>query len=65
MKQVKRRTWFCLLFTLLLTLGLGLFLVRYTTHGERWAAFSANRHIYDNRGHLLRGAVRDRTGAVL
>ena len=46
MKQVKRRTWFCLLFTLLLTVGLGIFLMRYTTSGERWASFSANKHIY-------------------
>ena len=45
MKQVKRRTWFCLLFTLLLTVGLGIFLLRYTANGESWASFSANKHI--------------------
>ncbi len=65
MKQVKRRTWFCLLFTALLAVGLGLFLMRYTVHGGEWAAFRANRHIYDTNGHLLSGTVRDRTGAVL
>lgn len=31
MKQVKRRTWFCLVFTALLALGALLFLARYFT----------------------------------
>ncbi len=45
MKQVKRRTWFCLVFTALLTLGILLFLARYFTIGGDWASFSANKHI--------------------
>ena len=65
MKQVKRRTWFCLLFTLLLTVGLGLFLLHYGTDGEKWASFSANKHIYDKSGQLLSGAILDRSGNVL
>lgn len=65
MKQVKRRTWFCLLFTLLLTVGLGIFLMRYTTNGERWASFSANKHIYDKSGQLMSGAILDRSGNPL
>lgn len=65
MKQVKRRTWFCLVFTALLTLGILLFLARYFTIGGDWASFSANKHIYDKSGQLISGAVLDRTGTVL
>ena len=65
MKQVKRRTWFCLVFTALLTLGILLFLARYFTVGGDWASFSANKHIYDKSGQLISGAVLDRTGTVL
>lgn len=65
MKQVKHRTWFCLLFTLLLLLGLGVFFMRYSTDGDRWAAFSANKHIYDQSGHLSHGMIFDRTGSLL
>lgn len=65
MKQVKRRTWFCLLFTLLLTVGLGIFLLRYTANGESWASFSANKHIYDKSGQLMSGAILDRNGSTL
>ena len=65
MKQVKRRTWFCLVFTALLALGALLFLARYFTVGGDWASFSANKHIYDKSGQLISGAVLDRTGAVL
>ena len=49
MKQVERGTWFCLIFTILLTAGLGIFLMRYTTDGADWAAFRANKHIYNQR----------------
>ena len=65
MKQVKRRTWFCLLFTLILLLGLGIFLGRYLTHGADWASFSANKHLYDKSGHLASGAILDRNGNLL
>ncbi len=65
MKQVKRRTWFCLLFTLLLAVGLGVFLLRYTGDGERWASFSANKHIYNKSGQLISGAILDRNGNTL
>lgn len=64
MKQVKRRTWFSMLFVLVLAAGLGLLLYRYAVDGGRWAAFSANTHIYTS-GRLTQGSVRDRNGVVL
>ena len=65
MKQVKRRTWFCLIFTILLTAGLGIFLMRYTTDGADWAAFRANKHIYNKSGQLMSGTILDRNGNIL
>ena len=65
MKQVKRRTWFCLIFTLLLAAGLAVFVMRYGTNGAQWAAFSANKHIYDKSGQLISGEILDRNGNVL
>ena len=65
MKQVKRRTWFCLVFTILLAAGLAIFLARYVSNGGDWAAFRANKHIYDQSGHLSSGAILDRNGNVL
>ena len=65
MKQVKRRTWFCLLFTALLAIGAGLFLARYLTHGADWASFRANKHIYSQSGQLISGTILDRSGNVL
>ena len=65
MKQVKRRTWFCLVFTILLFLGLGLFMMRYFTDGGDWASFRANKHIYDKSGQLMSGAILDRNGELL
>lgn len=64
MKLVKRRTWFALVFALMLVCGLGLFLYRYASDGAKWASFSANAHIYTG-GSLSRGTIRERNGAVL
>jgi peptidoglycan glycosyltransferase len=65
MKQVKRRTWFCLVFTILLALGLAVFLGRYISDGAAWASFSANKHIYDSSGSLMSGSILDRNGEIL
>ena len=65
MKQVKRRTWFCLLFTALLAIGASLFLARYLTHGADWASFRANKHIYSQSGQLISGTILDRSGNML
>lgn len=64
MKQLKNRTLFVLLFALLLTGGLVIFLVLYGVQGSQWAAFRANRHVYTD-GHLAAGAVYDRSGVLL
>ena len=65
MKKIERRTVVCLALTLLLLLGLGLFVVRFFWDGEDWASFAANRHLYNSQGQLSVGRVLDRDGDVL
>ena len=64
MKQVKRRTLLVLLLVAGLVLGIVLFGAAYLTHGGKWAAFSANDHVYKD-GHLSAGQILDRNGKVL
>lgn len=65
MKKIERRTFVCLALTLVLLLGLGLFVLRFFLHGREWASFAANRHLYDSNGSLAVGRVLDRDGDVL
>ncbi|MEG2176742.1 MAG: penicillin-binding transpeptidase domain-containing protein [Oscillibacter sp.] len=65
MKKIERRAVVCLALALLLTLGLGLFLVKFVVHGESWASVGFNRHLYDTDGVLLAGDVLDRDGDPL
>ena len=65
MKKIEKRTFVCLALTLLLLLGLGLFVLRYFLKGGDWASFAANRHLYNSNGSLAVGRVLDRDGDVL
>ena len=64
MKKVKRRATFAMLIALALVAGLVLYAVRFALDGSAWAAFSANRSIYQD-GVLNTGTVTDRNGTVL
>jgi peptidoglycan glycosyltransferase len=64
MKQLRNRTIFVLLFSLMLTLGLVIFLVFYVQNGAEWAAYRANSHVYSNGG-IASGSICDRNGVVL
>lgn len=65
MKKIEKRTFVCLALTLLLLLGLGLFVLRFFLKGGDWASFAANRHLYNSNGSLAVGRVLDRDGDVL
>ena len=41
MKKIEKRTVVCLILTLILLLGVGLFVVRFFLSGESWASFSS------------------------
>ena len=65
MKKIERRTVVCAALALALTLGMGVFLLRYFTSGGKWASSAFNRHLYDSSGVLASGTVLDRDGDVL
>ena len=48
MKKLRGRTWFVLLFILLLTAGMCILVGMYVVQGSDWASFSANSHLYTN-----------------
>ncbi len=65
MKKIEKRTVVCLALTVVMLLGLGLFVVRFFLYGGKWASFAANRHLYSSSGTLAVGRVLDRDGDVL
>ncbi|MGM9537679.1 MAG: penicillin-binding transpeptidase domain-containing protein [Candidatus Onthomonas sp.] len=64
MKKLRGRTWFVLLFILLLTAGMCILLGMYVVEGSDWASFSANSHLYSN-GRIATGTITDRNGLLL
>ena len=48
MKRIEHRSAIALLLAAALLLGMGFFVVRLALYGGDWAAYSANRHIYQN-----------------
>ena len=64
MKRIKRRAAAALVLAILVVVWLGAFTVRLARDGGEWAAYSANRHIYQN-GILSGGTITDRNGVVL
>ena len=64
MEKITRRTVACLFISLLLTLGVGLFVFRFFTQGGDWVSFAANDHLYED-GVLRSGTVTDRQGNLL
>ena len=64
MRKLERRARLCILFALVLVIGLGIFVARFVTQGDTWATYPANAHIYAN-GNLTTGVIRDRDGKRL
>ena len=64
MKKLQHRTFFVLLFILLLCAGLVILTSFYVTQGAQWASFSANRHVFSD-GSIASGAIKDRNGEML
>jgi cell division protein FtsI/penicillin-binding protein 2 len=65
LKKIERRAIVCLFLAGLLTLGLGIFIVRFFLDGSDWASAAFNRHIYNSAGQLDSGTILDRNGSVL
>lgn len=65
MRKIEKRAIMCLMLAALLVIGLGVFTYRYVTDGSRWAAYTANKQIYNDKGRLKRGVLYDRAGTLL
>ncbi|MCI6719253.1 MAG: penicillin-binding protein [Clostridiales bacterium] len=65
MRNIEKRAFVCLLLALFLAAGLGFFCYRYVTQGGDWASYPFNRHMYNNQGQLISGAIYDRDGDAL
>ena len=64
MKRIRSRAAAVLVLCLLIAAGMGVLLLRLALRGGRWAAYSANEHVYD-RGVLAAGRLVDRNGVLL
>ena len=64
MRRIVNRSACVLLPAALICLGLALLIGRLWTHGQSWASYGANEHVYKN-GSLVGGTVTDRNGVVL
>lgn len=64
MKKLEKRAIICLTLAAILFMGVGVFVYRFVAHGDQWATFYANQHIY-SEGQLAQGRVYDRNGVLL
>ena len=62
MNRIAKRSWFTVVLSGMLIVGLLGILVRYTLHAEQWAAFSRSPYIYHTGGTPGGGQVLDRDG---
>lgn len=64
MKKLEGRALMCIALAAALIIGLGIFIGKLVIHGDDWATFYANTHVY-NQGRLAVGTVYDRNGEIL
>lgn len=64
MKKIGMRSVVVLIVAAFLTVGLGIYCVKFWASGGDWIAFPVNKHIYTNAS-LSRGTVTDIDGVVL
>ena len=64
MKRIQRRAAAVLVLCALIAAGMGVLLLRLALRGGRWAAYSANEHVYE-KGVLAAGRIVDRNGVLL
>ena len=64
MRKLEGRAVICIMLALLLIAGLGLFIGKLVIHGDEWASFYGNTHVYKD-GKMAVGSVYDRNGVLL
>lgn len=64
MKKLEGRALMCIALAAVLIIGLCVFIAKLAIHGDDWASFYANAHVY-SQGRLAVGTVYDRNGTIL
>lgn len=64
MKRISNRMIFLVVLTVILALGVVLFLGNYFVHADEWVVFSGSPHVYTG-SNLSSGIVTDRKGTLL
>lgn len=64
MKKLSRRAVVTTLLSVLVVIGLGLFVVQYLLCAREWVSFSGSPHVYSS-GNISTGSVRDRDGFIV
>lgn len=64
MKKLEGRALMCIALAAVLIIGLCVFIAKLAIHGDDWASFYANAHVY-SQGRLAVGTVYDRNGNAL
>lgn len=64
MKKLEGRALMCIALAVVLIIGLCVFIAKLAIHGDDWASFYSNAHVY-SQGRLAVGTVYDRNGNVL
>lgn len=64
MKKLEGRALMCIALAAVLIIGLCVFIAKLAIHGDDWASFYSNAHVY-SQGRLAVGTVYDRNGNVL
>lgn len=64
MKKISRRAFVTTMLSLLVMIGLGVFLVQYVVMARQWVSFPGSPHVYSG-GNLSTGTIVDREGVVV
>ncbi len=65
MKLLLKRSAVLLIFSLLLSLGLAVFLMKYFHSASAWVQYPTNKHLYASGKLVSSGTIYDRSGTIL
>lgn len=64
MKKISRRAVVTTIISLMVLVGMGLFIVQYFCSAREWVTFPGSPHVYTG-GNISTGSIRDRDGVVV
>ncbi len=64
MNKLEKRAFICILFVVVLVVGMAYFVFKLVNDGSAWVSYPANEHIYHD-GKMTKGTIYDRNGELL